>query len=90
MGRFLCANENCIPEVDMCNGVDDCGDNSDETTICSGNNKEIYILTYIYIYIRLQFILLDLNFIFAFCLKIKAQFARKIWYHAKMASACIS
>ena len=46
VGRFLCANENCIPEEDMCNGVDDCDDNSDETTICSGNNNEIYILTY--------------------------------------------
>ena len=36
--KFLCANGNCIPKNKLCNGYDDCNDNSDETTICTGNN----------------------------------------------------
>ena len=34
---FPCSNGACIPRSFMCNGIDDCGDNSDETTVCSGN-----------------------------------------------------
>ena len=36
--NFLCANGNCIPKNKLCNGYDDCNDNSDETTICTGTN----------------------------------------------------
>ena len=37
LGGFPCSNGACIPGSFMCNGIDDCGDNSDETTVCSGN-----------------------------------------------------
>ena len=37
--NFLCANENCLDASYLCNGKNDCGDNSDEGTICSGNNE---------------------------------------------------
>lgn len=29
-GQFSCANQRCIPDSAVCNGRDDCGDNSDE------------------------------------------------------------
>ena len=29
-GEFQCFNGNCIPQSAMCDGIDDCGDNSDE------------------------------------------------------------
>jgi len=32
---FLCANEECVPQSWTCDGDDDCGDNSDETTSCT-------------------------------------------------------
>ena len=35
--NFLCANDQCVVASNMCDGKDDCGDNSDETTICSGD-----------------------------------------------------
>ena len=35
--NFLCANDKCLEASYMCDGNDDCGDNSDESTICSGN-----------------------------------------------------
>ena len=34
--EFLCANEQCVPLTWTCDGEDDCGDNSDETTTCTG------------------------------------------------------
>ncbi len=27
--EFTCNNENCIPDYYFCDGIDDCGDNSD-------------------------------------------------------------
>ena len=34
--HFVCANGKCLTKSKICNSVDDCGDNSDEGTICSG------------------------------------------------------
>ena len=42
-GHFLCANDKCLVASDMCDGIDDCGDNSDESTICSGHNHRLII-----------------------------------------------
>ena len=33
---FLCANDKCANASTVCDGKDDCGDNSDEGTVCSG------------------------------------------------------
>ena len=33
---FLCANDICASASVVCDGKDDCGDNSDEGTVCSG------------------------------------------------------
>ena len=33
---FLCANNKCLDPSILCDGNDDCGDNSDESTICFG------------------------------------------------------
>ena len=35
-GNFHCNNSRCISEISFCNGVNDCGDGSDE--ICAGGN----------------------------------------------------
>ena len=32
--EFSCANQKCIPISWKCNGIDDCGDNSDEIKGC--------------------------------------------------------
>ena len=34
--QFKCTNEKYIPVNYTCNGIDDCGDNSDETKGCTG------------------------------------------------------
>ena len=35
--QFLCENQKCIPENWICNGFNDCGDNSDEIgVVCEG------------------------------------------------------
>lgn len=39
--HFLCANGKCVVASHMCNGNDDCGDNSDESTICSGDSYRL-------------------------------------------------
>ena len=36
IGEFPCANSAWIPLSKMCDGIDDCGDDSDESTVCSG------------------------------------------------------
>lgn len=38
---FACANGQCIPNMKVCDDVSDCIDNSDETSICKGNLKEL-------------------------------------------------
>ena len=43
--QFKCKNRNCIDEaLQRCNGVDDCGDNSDEVEYyCSKNKKNLLV-----------------------------------------------
>ena len=37
---FLCANNNCLVAVSqLCDGHNDCGDDSDESTLCYGMNR---------------------------------------------------
>ena len=38
--HFICANGKCLAKSKICNSVDDCGDNSDEGTICTGKKLE--------------------------------------------------
>ena len=35
MDQFRCENKKCIPVAWACDQIDDCGDDSDETTRCS-------------------------------------------------------
>ena len=37
--RFVCANEKCLEAFKVCDNHNDCGDNSDEGTICSGTTE---------------------------------------------------
>ena len=34
--NFMCANGKCVKASLICDSNNDCGDNSDETTVCSG------------------------------------------------------
>ena len=36
MDEFYCGNKTCIPIGWACDGIDDCGDNSDEIEACYG------------------------------------------------------
>ena len=35
--KFQCSNDKCLNASRLCDGKNDCGDNSDEGTICTGN-----------------------------------------------------
>ena len=37
--RFECTNQRCVTGDSLCDGQDDCGDNSDETVGCKGQLK---------------------------------------------------
>ena len=40
-GYFTCSSGNCIPSTKMCDGNNDCGDNSDEGKHCKGERKDL-------------------------------------------------
>ena len=42
--NFVCANGKCLDAGLICNGYDECGDNSDESTVCSGDIKPTTII----------------------------------------------
>ena len=45
LNQFKCDNKNCVPRSFLCNGRDDCGDNSDEMQNCKRNtDKNIYYI----------------------------------------------
>jgi low density lipoprotein-related protein 2 len=43
--RFECGNHLCVNQGDLCDGTDDCGDNSDESpSLCS---KPAFVVLYL-------------------------------------------
>ena len=40
-GQWLCNNGRCSPSLKLCNGVDECGDNSDEVHYTCPSGKSI-------------------------------------------------
>jgi low density lipoprotein-related protein 2 len=43
--KFECGNHLCVNQGDLCDGTDDCGDNSDESaSLCS---KSVFMFLYI-------------------------------------------
>ena len=44
--QFTCSNRNCVSRSVECDGMNDCGDFSDEITPCSGSKLMTDILIY--------------------------------------------
>lgn len=42
--EFMCANKHCIEKDKLCDFVNDCADNSDETTFICGKWKGVFLL----------------------------------------------
>ena len=40
----MCANDECIPTIKVCDGIADCEDNSDELQVCRGNNDTFVLM----------------------------------------------
>ena len=40
--HFICENEKCIHNNKLCDGANDCDDDSDESFFCEGNWKCVY------------------------------------------------
>ena len=37
--QFTCSNNKCVPYAQACDGINDCGDNSDEILTCHGMSR---------------------------------------------------
>ena len=45
--KFLCSNEKCLNASRLCDGNNDCGDNSDEGTVCTGDYVDCTLYNYL-------------------------------------------
>lgn len=50
-GKYRCDNNNCVFNTNVCDGLDHCGDNSDETKIACEYIKITNLWSYIYFYL---------------------------------------
>ena len=60
--QFLCKNKKCVPQGWTCNGIDDCGDKSDELPdLCKGRLLLLYL---IYLHYFVEFIVIDDSYLY--------------------------
>ena len=75
---FICGNKSCIHEDKLCDGVNDCDDNGDETIYCEGNkNCNVYeYVTVIFPYKIPE--LLKIKYLFYTCFRNKQLLKKSI------------
>ena len=63
---FTCGNNNCVARNQVCDGEDDCGDNTDEEQTCGILNPLLYYFTSFFFFFSLFFfrgVINDLSFL---------------------------